>query len=145
MEEVTDYQSFPLSQHLKRLTLEREKQTQVYKENSGIYIFSPQTELEETAIAIATEGEFGWKEDLYSLDYSDRYLDHTCFIFATRSEGSKDQQWLLVNLDGRSGSKYWIALGERELSEVYYAWAKVVQKNNSHFDPQCMMIINSTE
>jgi hypothetical protein len=147
MEEATNYESSLLSQQLKQVILEREKQkqAQVQQKASGIYIFSPKTDLEEAAIAIATQGELGWKEALYSLDYTDRHLEHTCFIFATRPEGSKEEQWLLVNLDGRSGSKYWIALGEKQLSDVYYAWAKVVQKTAAHFDPQCMMLINSTE
>lgn len=123
----------------------KEKQAQVEAEKAYPHIFIPSNDLEKVAIAIATEGAFGWKDALYSLDYVDRHLEHTCFIFATRPEGSKDQQWLLVNLDGKSGSSYWIALGEKQLSEVYYAWAKVVQKTNAHFDPDCMININSLE
>ncbi len=128
---------------LKLVRLERAKvkQDQVKAEKSTVYVFTPKTDLEEVAIAVAIEGSSGWKDSLYSLDYVDRHLEHTCFIFATRPEGSKDQQWLLVNLDGKSGSKYWIALGEKQLSEVYYAWAKVVQKPNSFFDPQRMTTI----
>ncbi len=133
---------------LKLIRLERdiakEKQAHAKAEKSVAYIFMPKNDLEETAIAVAIEGNTAWKDSLYSLDYVDRYLEHTCFIFATRPKGSKDQQWLLVNLDGKSGSSYWIALGEKQLSEVYYAWAKVVQKTNAHFDPQCMTLISGT-
>ncbi len=138
MEESNSHKPpFPLSLHLKRVTVERdqEKQIQVQKEEPKVYIFSPKTDLEEAAIAVAIEGSSGWKDALYSLDYVDRHLEHTCFIFATRPKESRDQQWLLVNLDGKSGSKYWIVLGEKQLSEVYYAWAKVVQKTNPHFNP----------
>lgn len=126
--------------HLKLVRL-----AQVKAEKSTVYVFTPKTDLEEVAITVAIEGSSGWKDSLYSLNYVDRYLEHTCFIFAGRPEGSKDQQWLLVNLDGKSGSKYWIALGEKQLSEVYYAWAKVVQKPNPYFDPQRMTTINSPE
>ena len=133
--------------HLKLVRLERDKvkQDQVKAEKSTVYVFTPKTDLEEVAITVATEGSSGWKDSLYSLNYVDHHLEHTCFIFAGRPEGSKDQQWLLVNLDGKSGSKYWIALGEKQLSEVYYAWAKVVQKPNPYFDPQRMTTINSPE
>ena len=143
MEDENSGESFPLLQSLKRVTLERgqekEKQIQNREQESEIYIFSPKTDLEEAAIAIAIEGHTGWKDALYSLDYVDRHLEHTCFIFATRPKDSKDQQWLLVNLDGRSGSKYWIVLGEKQLSEVYYAWAKVVGKPNPYFNPQQLL------
>lgn len=128
-------------QSLSRLKLIRVKasQDQVKAEESTTYIFRPKNDLEEIAIAIAIDGHTGWQDSLYSLDYVDHYLEHTCLIFATRPEESKDQQWLLVNLDGRYSSSYWIALGEKQLLEAYYAWAKIVGNPNPHFNPQSMM------
>lgn len=143
MEEAKD-QNLP---QLKSIRLERNKlkKVRIKHEKATAYIFTPKNDLEEAAIAVATEGSAGWKDSLYSLDYVDRYLEHTCFIFATRPKESKDQQWVLVNLDGRYGSKYWIALGEKELSDVYLAWAKVVQKPNPQFDPQRMINVYKPE
>ena len=127
----------PQRSHLKLLKLDREQATQAQLEarESNVYIFMPRNNLEVTAIAIAREGNAGWKGSLYSLSYVDRYLGNTCFIFATEPEKNQQQQWLLVNCDNTTGSKYWIILGVKLLSEVYYAWAKVMRLPNPHFDP----------
>lgn len=131
---------------LKLVTLERNKikEALLKAKESKAYIFTPENDLEEAAIAVAVEGPAGWKDSLYSLNYFDRYLEHTCFIFATQPPENQEQEWLLVNFDGRTGTKYWIALGEKVLSEVYYAWAKVVQKPDPQFDLERMKNVSST-
>lgn len=123
---------------LKLMRLEREKvrHAHIQANKSNIYIFTPKNDLEVAAIAIATEGDAGWKGSLFSLNYFDRYLEHTCFIFATQHQESTNQQWLLVNFDSRADAKYWIALGQKLLSDVYYSWARVVRKPNPQFNLQ---------
>lgn len=125
---------------LKLMTVEREKvrEALLKAKDTKTFVFTPKSDIEEAAIALATEGQAGWSDSLYSLNYFDRYLEHTCFIFATQPEDNPEQQWLLVNFDAKSGHKYWIALGEKLLPEVYYAWAKVVQKPDPQFDPDRM-------
>lgn len=127
---------------LKLFRLEREKvkQMRMKSKAADIHIFTPESDLEVAAIALATEGDIGWKGSLYSLEYFDCHLEHTCFIFATEPEESI-QQWLLVNFDTRADAKYWIVLGNKLLSEVYYAWAKVVKAPHPYFDVQKMKII----
>ena len=81
---------------------------------------------------------------MYSLNYYDRYLDNTCFIFTTQpqSETEQDHSWLLVALDSRDQTRYWINLEKKLLSEVHAAWAKVVSIPNPQFDPRRMVGIN---
>ena len=133
-----------LKSSLKLLRLEKDKvkEAEVRASLSHHHIFIPSNDLEIAAIAIATEGVSGWKGSLYSLDYYDRYLENTCFILATEPKIEKDNNWLLVAFNSKDNSKYWIALGEKNLSEVYYAWAKVVQLSNPQFDSQRMAEIN---
>jgi len=129
---------------LKLLRLEKDKvkEAEIRAKRSQHHIFIPRNELEAAAIAIATEGSSGWKGSLYSLDYYDRYLEHTCFILATEPKDEKSNNWLLVAFNNRDNTKYWIALGEKRLSEVYYAWARVVQVSSPQFDSQRMAEIN---
>ena len=111
---------------------------------SGYYIFTPKNELEAAAIAMATEGKSGWKGSLQSLDYYDRYLQDTCFIFATQlqTETETDPSWLLIAFDSIDRTRYWINLDGQLLSEVYTSWAKVVNIPNSQFYPQRMTEMN---
>ncbi len=129
---------------LKLLTLEKDKarDDQIRAKMADFYIFSPKNELEASAIIMATQGKSGWKGSLYSLDYYDRYLEETCFIFATEPVEKNNGNWLLVAFNASNSTKYWIALGEKHLSEVYYSWAKVVQVTNPKFDPQRMSSVN---
>lgn len=141
----TDGLTTKINHRLPRLKLfrrEREtvKQMRMKSKAADIHIFAPQGDLEVAAIALATEGEIGWKGSLYSLEYFDCHLEHTCFIFATEPEESI-QQWLLVNFDTKADAKYWIVLGNKLLSEVYYAWAKIVKAPHPYFDVQKMKII----
>lgn len=140
MREVKDGLRFSL----KLLTLEKDRarEDQLRAKMANFHVFSPKNELEASAIIIATQGKSGWKGSLYSLDYYDRYLDETCFIFATEPVEKNNGNWLLVAFNASENTKYWIALGEKKLSEVYYSWAKVVQVNNPQFDPQRMSSIN---
>ncbi len=126
--------------YLKLLKLDKEQATQAQLEakESNAYIFMPKNDLEATAIAIARKGNAGWKGSLYNLSYVDSYLDNTCFIFATEPEQYQRQQWLLVNCDSNTGSKYWIILGVKLIPDVYYAWAKVMRLPNPQFDLQKM-------
>jgi hypothetical protein len=127
-----------LSIKLMKLEKEEVRKAEVQARELAHYIFTPKNELETVAIAIAMEGKSGWKGSLHSLDYYDRYLEHTCFIFATQPKAKNEDSWLLVTFDSSDSNKYWIALGERLLSEVYYSWAKVVQLPNPQFDLQRM-------
>ncbi len=128
---------------LKLFKLEREKvkQIRIKAKAANVYVFAPESDLEVAAIALATEGDIGWKGSLYSLDYFDCHLEHTCFIFATEPEERGVQQWLLVNFDTRADARYWIVLGNKLLSEVYYAWANIVKAPHPYFDIQKMKII----
>jgi len=120
---------------LKLMRLESEKAQQNRVEKSNAYIFIPNNDLEVVSIAIATEGENGWKGSLYGLEYFDYYREHNCFIFATKPRESKKQEYLLMNFDSRLDVKYWIAPGETPLRDIYYTWAKIVRKPNPKFDP----------
>ncbi len=140
MKEINDH--LKLSLKLMRLKKEETRKAEIQAKKTECYIFTPKNELEAAAIAIATEGQSGWKGSLYSLDYYDRYLEHTCFIFATQPKSKNDDDWLLIAFDSNDSSKYWIALGERILSDVYYSWAKVVEVPNPQFDPQRMAEID---
>jgi hypothetical protein len=128
---------------LKLFRLEREKikQIRIKPKVANAYIFTPESDLEVAAIALATEGDIGWKGSLYSLDYFDCYQEHTCFIFAIEPKENNIQQWLLVNFDTRADARYWIVLGNQLLAEVYYDWAKVVGDPHPYFDLQKMKII----
>jgi len=130
----------PAILRLKLLRLQRDKvkQAQIQARRSNAYIFTPKNDLEVAAIALAIQNENGWRGSLYSLDYFDRYLEDICFIFATKPEGSKNQEWLLVSFNYRTTAKYWIALGEKSLADVYYAWVRVVKKPDPSFDPERM-------
>ncbi len=123
------------------------EEAQTQARESGYYIFTPKNELESAAIAMATEGKSGWKGSLQSLDYYDRYLNDTCFIFTTQpqAETEKDDNWLLVTFDSIDRTRYWINLEEKFLSEVYAAWAKVVKIPNPQFDPQRMTTMNEPQ
>ncbi len=116
------------------------REARIQARESGYYIFNPTNELEEVAIALATEGKSGWKGSLYSLNYYDRYLENTCFIFTTQpqSQTEEDDSWLLIALDSSNHSRYWINLDKKLLSEVHAAWAKVLNIPNPQFDPQRM-------
>lgn len=92
------------------------------------FIFTPKNDVEDLAIAVATAGETGWKGSLYSLDCTDTYREHTCFIFATQPKESKNQQWLLVTNDSKNDVKFCSALEGMLLRDIYYAWTKLVQK-----------------
>jgi len=122
---------------LKFMRSEKEKveQIQMQAKRSNAYIFTPKNDLETAAIVLATQHENGWKGSLYSLEYFDRYLENTCFIFATKPQGSKNQEWLLLSINHRTTAKYWIALRAKSISEVYYNWARVVKKPDPFFDP----------
>lgn len=124
-----------------RLEKEKIKQVQVKTKTDRVHVFTPESDLEVAAIAIATEGNIGWKGSLYSLDYFDCYQENTCFIFATVPRESRFQEWLLVNFDTRADAKYWIVLGNKLLVEVYYAWANVVGYPHPYFDLEKMKII----
>jgi len=123
---------------LKLLRLESEKAQQNRVEKSSAHIFLPNNDLEVVAIAIATEGENGWKGSLYGLEYFDYYREHNCFIFATKPQESRNQQYLLVSFDSRLDVKYWIAPGETSLRDIYYTWAKIVRKPNPKFESNRM-------
>jgi hypothetical protein len=100
--------------------------TKMRLEREKTFIFTPKNDLEELAIAIATAGETGWKESLYSLEYTDTYGEHNCFIFATQPKESDNQRWLLVSNDSKHDVKYLSALGKMPLKDIYYAWTKTV-------------------
>jgi len=128
---------------LKLMRLESDKAQQSWLEKSHFHIFIPHNDIEVVAIAITTEGETGWKGSLYSLEYFDYYREHNCFIFATKTLDSRNQEYLLVNFDSRLEVKYWIAPGETPLPlrDIYYNWAKIVRKPNPKFESNRMIAI----
>lgn len=102
------------------------------------YIISSKNDVEEVAIAIATQGATGWKGSLYSLEYFDYHRQHNCFIFATKPQDSRKQEYLLVNFDSKLEVKYWIAPGETPLRDIYYTWAKTARKPFPQFESNRM-------
>ncbi|MDJ0726947.1 MAG: hypothetical protein QNJ38_17740 [Prochloraceae cyanobacterium] len=64
------------------------------EKSPDIFIFESQNELEEAAIAATIEGDYGWKESLYSLDYYDTAEEGNlvCFIFATLPKDEGEQE-----------------------------------------------------
>jgi hypothetical protein len=62
------------------------------EESPDIFIFTPKNELEESAIALTTDGDYGWKGSLYSLDYvdTDQKPNVFCFIFATKPKDAQE-------------------------------------------------------
>ena len=136
MDKQNDY--LKLSLKLVRLRRNKAKEAEIRAKRAECYIFTPKNELEEAAIILATGGRSGWKGSLYSLDYYDLYLEHTCFIFSTKPKEKEENSWLLVAFDSSDDTKYWINLGEKQLVEIYYAWARVVGINNPQFNSQWM-------
>jgi|JFJP01.1.fsa_nt_gi serine/threonine-protein kinase len=111
---------------------------QVYsnQEIPDVFIFSPQSELQEGAIFLATDGEKGWQGSLYSLDYVDSIENANIlgFIFATKPKDDSQQEWLLVEVNRQKNTRGW-SVHSGTLEQVYYIWAERVEISEPNFKP----------
>lgn len=114
------------------------------EESPEIFIFTPQNELEEVAIALTTDGDYGWKGSLYSLDYvdTDQKQNFLCFIFATKPKDTQEQEWLLVKVDRQENSRSW-SVHPGTLEQVYYIWAEKIGISEPNFKPTADEILDA--
>lgn len=101
---------------------------------SEIHIFTPQNELEEMAIELTTEGDYGWKGSLYRLAYVEKYQDKIGLIFATKPEDSEQQDWLLVQIDQKNKERSW-SVHDGSLEQVYYIMAEEIEIPEPNYKP----------
>jgi serine/threonine-protein kinase len=104
------------------------------KGKKEIHIFTPENELEEMAIELTTEGEYGWKGSLYRLTYVEKYQDKIGLIFATKPEDSEQQDWLLVQIDEKSNERSW-SVHDGTLEQVYYIMAEEIDIPEPNYNP----------
>lgn len=116
------------------------------QETAEIFIFTPQNDLEKGAIALATEGDRGWKGSLYSLDYFDtaKNQNAVCLIFATKPKDAQEQEWLLVQIDLKKNCLSW-SVQPKNLKQVYYLWAEKIGIKEPNFKPTADEILDSLE
>jgi serine/threonine-protein kinase len=103
-------------------------------EQEEIHIFTPKNELEEMAIELTTEGEYGWKGSLYRLAYVEKYQDKIGLIFATKPEDSEQQDWLLVQIDEKSNERS-RSVHDGTLEQVYYIMAEEIDIPEPNYNP----------
>jgi serine/threonine-protein kinase len=119
---------------------------QVYssKKSPEIFIFEPQDEIQQGAILLATDGEYGWKGSLYSLNYvsSTENGNILGFIFATKPEDAEEQDWLLVEVDRQKNSRGW-SLHSGTVEQVYYIWAERIGIPEPNFNPTTDEILDA--
>jgi len=119
---------------------------QVYsnQEIPDVFIFSPQSELQEGAIFLATDGEKGWRGSLYSLDYVDSIENANIlgFIFATKPKDDSQQEWLLVEVNRQKNTRGW-SVHSGTLEQVYYIWAERVEISEPNFKPTTDEILDA--
>jgi hypothetical protein len=111
-------------------------------EKPKVFIFTPQNEIEEAAIAFTIEGEYGWKESLYSLEYAASERDRTCMIFSTKPKTLENQEWLLVIFDRKNNTKSW-SCHDGSFEQVYYRWAEEIEGNIPNYNPTTDEILNA--
>jgi len=119
---------------------------QVYSSNESpeIFIFEPKDELQKEAIFLTTDGEYGWKGSLYSLDYFSSTDNGNIlgFIFATKPKDAEEQDWLLVEIDRQKNSRGWsVHLGTVE--QVYYIWAERIGVPEPKYKPTTDEILDA--
>ena len=108
----------------------------VYSNKSApeIHIFTPENELEEIAIELTTEGEYGWKGSLYRLAYVEKYENKIGLIFATKPEESDEQDWLLVQINQKNKERSW-SVHDGTLEQVYYILAEEIEIPEPNYNP----------
>lgn len=108
----------------------------VYSNKSApeIHIFTPENELEEMAIELTTDGEYGWKGSLYRLAYVEKYQHKIGLIFATKPEDSEEQDWLLVQIDQKKKERGW-SVHDGTLEQVYYIMAEKIEIPEPNYNP----------
>ncbi len=113
-------------------------------ESPDIFIFTPEDELQQSAIFVATDGDYGWKGSLYSLEYFDSTENQNIlgFIFATKPKDSDDQDWLLVEVDRLKNSRGW-SLHSGTIEQVYYIWAERIGIPEPNFKPTSDEILDA--
>jgi len=116
------------------------------QEAAEVFIFTLQNDLEKAAIALATEGDRGWKGSLYSLDYFDtaKKQNAVCLIFATKPKDAQEQEWLLVQIDRKKNCLSW-SVQPKTLEQVYYLWAEKIGIKEPNFKPTADEILDSLE
>ena len=116
------------------------------KESPDIFIFKPRNEIEENAIALTTDGDYGWKGSLYSLDYVDTAENQNvfCFIFATLPKDAQEQEWLLVQIDRQENTRSW-SVHPGTLEQVYYIWAEKIGISEPNFKPTADEILDALQ
>lgn len=116
------------------------------EESPDIFIFTPQNDLEKSAIALTTDGDCGWKRSLYSLDYvdTDQKPNVLCFIFATKPKDTQEQEWLLVQIDRKENSRSW-SVHPGTLEQVYYIWAEEIGISEPNYKPTADEILDALQ
>lgn len=117
------------------------------QQTSEIFIFTPQNDLEKGAIAVTTDGDYGWQGSLYSLDYFDlaKKQDTLFLIFATKPKtDDQEQEWLLVQIDRKRNSRSW-SVHPGTLEQVYYIGAEKIGIQSPNFKPTADEILGSLE
>ncbi len=116
------------------------------EESPDIFIFEPQNELEKYAIAATIEGDYGWKESLYSLDYYNTAEEGNlvCFIFATLPKDEGEQEWLLVKFDRQKNNRGWSVI-PGTLEQVCYIWAEQIGIPEPNYKPTADEILDALE
>lgn len=114
------------------------------EEKEEIFIFTPKDEIEESAIELVTSGEYGWKGSLYSLEYSAKETDKICFIFSTKPNTSKDQEWLLYIANLKNGESYW-SFHDESFEQVYYKWAEEIEGDIPNYKPTSDQILDALQ
>lgn len=117
-------------------------QVYTFDSEADIFIFSPKTELEKTAIELTISGEYGWKGSLYSLEYSDVEKEEICLFFATKPSIIDNQEWLLVTVNHRKNTRSW-SVHDGIVEQVYYKWAEQIGIPKPIFRPTVDEIIDA--
>ncbi|NJM28676.1 MAG: hypothetical protein HC856_11685 [Pseudanabaena sp. RU_4_16] len=116
------------------------------QESPEIFIFKPRNDLEEGALSLTTDGDYGWKGSLYSLDYFDTAENQNILglIFATKPKDTQEQEWLLVQIDRQKNSRSW-SVHPGALEQVYYIWAEKIGIPEPNFKPTSDEILDALE
>jgi hypothetical protein len=113
-------------------------------EKPEVFIFTPKNELEEAAITLAIEGEYGWKESLYGLEYTASERDKVCMIFSTKPKTLESQEWLLVIFDRKNNTRSW-SYHDGSFEQVYYKWAEEIEGDVPNYNPTTDEILDALE
>ena len=116
------------------------------EESPEIFIFTPQNDFEKGVLSLTTDGDYGWKGSLYSLDYFATAENQNILglIFATKPKDTQEQEWLLVQIDRQKNSRSW-SVHPGTLEQVYYIWAEKIGIPEPNFKPTYNEILDVLE